>query len=576
MRKLAPAAFAALAVVVAAPLMAQNGRALLHIRTAMVAEDLSVHALPQVPLRLVSARGDTTRVDTDLDGVAEAQVAPGAYTVESAQPFEVGGTRMVWHQAVTVAAEGARVELTPRNATAPDGSALAAVHVASPAATRRVSEEAAIYEKVKSGVFTVWSDEGKGSGFLVDPSGIVLTNAHVVRGATEVRVQVNDSTKVRARVLTVDPDRDVAALAISMARCRGCAVLPLADTTGGPLAVPGERVLAIGSPLNQTGMLTLGIVSKLEERAILSDVNINHGNSGGPLLNGAGNVIAINTFGDFTDQGGPGVSGSILITRAFPSLERARANLAAGQTPAPSDSLLPNAPREPFPLEAWRSAAQQARYDFRPYSGSSGPFDLVIMTPPAIAWREAQAANEVLQRRRRRETRAGVSDNERVDPIQNSPSWTEYTGDRKSVVVFNVVPKVGETKGSFWGNMLGSFAAGMAGTYYSPTEVLEFKGDFRQMTLYRDSVEVLPVDRGRAPAVLNIQTYVARGKDYAYQGVYAFHPADFAPKADGTFAAFTVHIDDTAHPDHPVVFRLAPRTVEKIWHDFAGIELGRR
>ena len=569
--RVAAIAFAALAV---HPLGAQSARAPLHVRTAIVSEDLSVRPLPQVPLRLVSPRGDTVRLDTDLDGIADAQVAPGSYTIESPSPFEVAGTRMVWRVPVVVTASGARVELTPRNATAPDGSALAIVRASAPA-SRRVSEEAQVYEHVKSGVFTVWGDEGKGSGFLVDPSGLVLTNAHVVRGSTEVRVQLRDDTKVRARIVHVDPDRDVAVLAIPMSRCTGCAVLPLADPSAGPLAVAGERVLAIGSPLNQTGMLTLGIVSKVEERAILSDVNINHGNSGGPLLNAGGSVIAINTFGDFTDQGGPGVSGSILITQAIPALERGRAALASGEAKAPADSLLPNAPRQPFPLEAWRAAATQARYDFRPYSGSGGPFDFVILTPTAISWRSAQAANQVLERRRQRESRAGVGSNERVDPIQNAPGWTEYTGERRSVVLFNVLPKVGETRGSFWGNMLGAVAAGALGSpYYSGTSILEFKGDFRQMTLYRDSVEVVPVDRNRAPAVLNIETYRARGKDYAFQGIYAYRPTDFAPRPDGSFATYTLRIEDTAHPDRPVVFRLAPRTIERIWKDFDGIDLG--
>jgi hypothetical protein len=98
--------------------------------------------------------------------------------------------------------------------------------------------------------------------------------------------------------------------------------------------------------------------------------------------------------------------------------------------------------------------------------------------------------------------------------------------------------------------------------------VLEFKGDFREMALLRDSVEVVPVERGRVPAVLNIEDYRVRGKDFAFQGFYVYRPDDFAPRADGTFPAFTLLIDDTARPGQKVEVRLAPRTVEAIWKDF--------
>jgi len=563
MRISVPSAAALCAVAAAsAPVLAQQSP-ILHLRTAIVAEDFSVRPMPQVALVVIGPRGDTTRVETDLGGVADLPLAPGAYRVESARPVDFSGVQLAWRMPVTVSAQGGRAELTNRNATAPDGSPLAAAP--RPAGVRRVSEEAAVFDRVKSGVFTVYGEEGKGSGFLVDPAGLVLTNAHVVNGSREVRVQLDAATAVRARLVQIDRDRDVAVLAIPMARCRGCAVLPLASGSPSEIAVAGERVLAIGSPLNQTGVLTLGIVSRVEERAILSDVNINHGNSGGPLLNGEGKVIAINTFGDMSTQGGPGISGSVLITQAIPALEAARAQAASGAAAAPADSLLPIAPADPYPLDVLKAVGQQARYDMRPYAGSGGAFDFVVLTPPSMAWREAQVVNAVLQRRRGREARAGVTANEKVDPIQNWPSWSEYVGERKAVVVFNVIPKVGETRGSFWGNMLGAM---LAGPYYQPHATLEFKGDFREMTLLRDSVEIVPVERGRVPAVMNIEDYRTTGKDYAFQGLYVYRPDDFAPRADGTFATFTLRITDTAHADRNVDIRVPPRTVEAIWKNF--------
>jgi S1-C subfamily serine protease len=80
-----------------------------------------------------------------------------------------------------------------------------------------------------------------------------------------------------------------------------------------PVAFVGERVLAVGSPLATEGILTTGIVSRVESDAIISDVNINPGNSGGPLLNFRGQVIGITTFGVQEPGRGPGISGIVRI-----------------------------------------------------------------------------------------------------------------------------------------------------------------------------------------------------------------------------------------------------------------------
>jgi S1-C subfamily serine protease len=550
------------ALLPASPLAGQaTTQAALTLRAVAVTQDYEVRALPYAELRILSEAGDTTVVETDLEGVATARLAPGAYRVESVRTVEIGNARLDWAIPVELAAAGTRLELTPRNATTPTGP----INTARP--TRRVSEEAAIFEQVKSGVFTILGEQGKGSGFLVDERGIVLTNAHVIQGSSEVRVQLDPETRIRARILHVDRERDVAALLIPSSRCARCYVLPVANPADGPLAVTGERVLAIGSPLNQTGVLTIGIVSKLEERAIISDVNINKGNSGGPMLNNEGRVIAINTFGDFT-RVGPGISGSILITQADETMRRANEAMALSSFEAPSDSLLPMAPAGAFPLDAIKAVASQPRFDVRPYTGSNGPFDFAIMTPPVVGWRQAQAANAGLARRKQREARAGVSENEQSDPIQQWYAWDEYVGERRPVVVFNVTPKVGQTRASGWANVLGAMAAGMAGTYYVANYDLEFKGDFNHMQLYRNGEEVVPIDRNRIPAVLDVREWNARGKDYAYQGIYVYDPAVFGPNEDGSQPRLEVRIVNTARIDQPTVFPLAPRTVQAVWRDF--------
>jgi len=138
---------------------------------------------------------------------------------------------------------------------------------------------------------------GQGSGFIISTDGLVLTNAHVVRDAKEVTVKLQDRTEHRARVLGVDRATDIAVLKIDAAG------LP-AVVLGDPSQVRvGDYVLAIGAPFGFEQSATQGIVSA-KGRAlpgdsrvpfIQTDAAVNPGNSGGPLFDGAGRVIGINS-----------------------------------------------------------------------------------------------------------------------------------------------------------------------------------------------------------------------------------------------------------------------------------------
>ena len=139
--------------------------------------------------------------------------------------------------------------------------------------------------------------QGQGSGFIVSADGLVLTNAHVVQGASEVTVKLTDRREFRARVLGTDAATDVAVLRIE---ARDLPVVRLGDPAG---ARVGDWVLAIGSPFGFENSVTAGIVSA-KGRAlpgenyvpfIQTDVAVNPGNSGGPLFNLKGEVIGINS-----------------------------------------------------------------------------------------------------------------------------------------------------------------------------------------------------------------------------------------------------------------------------------------
>ena len=138
---------------------------------------------------------------------------------------------------------------------------------------------------------------GAGSGFIVSPDGVILTNAHVVRGASEVTVKLADRREFRAKVLGSDQATDVAVLKIE---AKNLPTVPVGNSRS--LQV-GEWVLAIGSPFGLESTVTAGVVSATGRNLgndsqvpfIQTDVAVNPGNSGGPLFNTRGEVVGINS-----------------------------------------------------------------------------------------------------------------------------------------------------------------------------------------------------------------------------------------------------------------------------------------
>ncbi|NWG30872.1 MAG: DegQ family serine endoprotease [Rhodocyclaceae bacterium] len=139
--------------------------------------------------------------------------------------------------------------------------------------------------------------QGQGSGFIVSPDGVILTNAHVVADADEVIVKLTDKREFKAKVVGADRITDVAVLRIDAKN------LPTVKIGNPQEARVGEWVLAIGSPFGFENSVTAGIISAKSRTLpdegyvpfMQTDVAINPGNSGGPLFNGKGEVIGINS-----------------------------------------------------------------------------------------------------------------------------------------------------------------------------------------------------------------------------------------------------------------------------------------
>jgi len=172
------------------------------------------------------------------------------------------------------------------------------------------------------------SPRAMGSGFIVDPSGLVVTNNHVVTGATEVTVTLNDGTQLSAEVVGFDPKTDLSLLQVETDR-----ELPSAIFGNSDQARVGDRVFAIGNPFGLEGTVTTGIVSA-RGRDIRSgpfddflqiDAPINQGNSGGPLFDVTGKVIGVNTAIFSPNGGNVGIGFAIPSGQARPVIEQLRA-----------------------------------------------------------------------------------------------------------------------------------------------------------------------------------------------------------------------------------------------------------
>ena len=159
--------------------------------------------------------------------------------------------------------------------------------------------------------------EARGSGFIISADGYVVTNNHVVNGATKVTVTLDDGTTLQAKIIGRDPKTDVALL-----RVKPTGKLPFIDLGDSDDVQPGEWVIAVGNPYGLGGTVTAGIVSALGRDLhsgayndfIQVDAPINHGNSGGPLFTQDGKVVGINSM-IISPNGG----GSIGIGFAIPS-----------------------------------------------------------------------------------------------------------------------------------------------------------------------------------------------------------------------------------------------------------------
>jgi S1-C subfamily serine protease len=172
------------------------------------------------------------------------------------------------------------------------------------------------------------TQEGIGSGFLIDNQGHILTNNHVVDGATTVQVTLKNGSTLDAKVLGTDPTDDLAVVSVTPSSVSGITPLQLGDSS---LVKPGQMAIALGNPLGYSSSITVGVISGLNRSLsgsslkgmLQTDAAINPGNSGGPLLDVQGKVIGINTAAETVASGADGIGFAVtsnVATKVLPDL----------------------------------------------------------------------------------------------------------------------------------------------------------------------------------------------------------------------------------------------------------------
>jgi S1-C subfamily serine protease len=532
-------------------MVASQTQQLLRVRILLIDSDLNVKPVPKHVVLITprSPAAEPRRFVMGMDGTADTSLPPGDYVVQSEKPVEFQGKSYRWTQSFTMkSGVDTLLELSVDNATIESN-------------TPRLSAAAdlpSLFRDWQNSVVTVWSDTGHGSGFLIDRKGLVATNQHVVGRADSVQVQLSPTVKVPATVLAANPTKDVAVLWIDPQVVENVRPVRLAYAVDGKApVVEGQQVFTIGSPLHQRKLMTSGIVSRIEARAIISDVNINHGNSGGPLFATDGQVIGITTFGDFSSSGGPGISGIVRIDEAREVIAEA-VNKSATREP-PKGTLLPIEPLRPFPVDALKEAVQGRKFKVSDYQLRAADFDVTFVTPVLTYGVQYQTEQANLQERAKRNKKAGAVQDS-MQPFEEFKNWAEYVGEFQPVLMIRATPKLVE---GFWS----AFGRGLAesqGRYAGPAN-MHFKADFYKMRVFCGATEVTPIHPFKIEHRVAVSNTAVNVNDATYEGLYVFEPSALGPHC-GSVRMVLFTEKEPEKGDNRVI---DAKSLQQIWQDFA-------
>ncbi len=517
----------------------------LHIKIVLVDAEGKATPIPHY-LLLVSenpASALPRRVVTALDGTADVSLRPGNYTVESDRPVAFQGKAYQWTQIVdVVAGRDAVLELKADNAevvTATPETASAALLEADPSGLLALWQDS---------VVAIWTPTTHASGFVIDAKGLIATNQRVIGNATSVEVQLTPAVKVAARVLTADAALDVAVLAIDPKALASVRPVPLACAQPGKPVAEGQGLFTIGAPLRGLKGAAAGTISRVEPRAIVSDLILAAGSAGGPVFNAGGDVIGITTVGDDRDEGSRRRTRIARMDSACAVIASAGSKMKDSKPP--DAAHLPVERPLPFPVDALKEAAKRRAGSLSPYPMTTTDFEVNFITPVLIYGAHYQA-EQVTGRERGTATRK-PAEPALVRPLMDFSNWSEYMADYPPVLLIRVTPKLVE---SLWATVARG-AARTQGVALPP--IKRFKSGFSRMSVFCGDAEVTPIHP------FKLEQRVSE-TDAIYEGLYVFDPGALGPQC-GTVKLVLYSEKEPQKADTRVV---DPKVVEQVWQDFA-------
>ena len=535
------------------------------IKVAIVDGSLNVKSVPKFLLS-VTKHGEPHAVwkfATGFDGLAKLTLPPGDYAARSVTALSFEGKSYMWETTFRVTAgQSVSVDLSNDNASTSDNLSLP---------KRRVSEAAELFKTLRNGVVTIEGELASGTGFVFDEKGLVLTNHHVIADTNDIRVRFDRKTAVRARLLAKDVERDLAVLQINLAAFEGSHVLKIADPrTPEPSIVVGEHVFSIGSPAMQDKILTAGIVSKIEPRAIISDITFGAGSAGGPLFNSVGEVVGVTTFRVEEREGlkkeqvkDSGLAGIIRIEEAQDLIAKARGIAATKGTP--SAELMPFVPDGTFPVETIKTSLMSPQFAAKEYVSDVKNYQVRFMTPVYKFYMIEKDRIESLKIRERRNKDKGKLD--AGEMFKDLRVWKEYAGELAPAVDILALPETTATMKS----MALSAVTNMTVGYSTPLDH-KYKADFSQMKLLCDGKEVTPVRRTKTEIARDLQNYYKTKKRFTYAGVYTYPYEVFEP---GRCSEMVLHVFSEEDIETPIVTPITEAIKNRIWVDFSDFRAAR-
>ena len=519
-----------LAILAVAAQAAITGQTLVVLHIRAVVTDATGRATPVARHALILSDNPPTkevrRILTTLDGTANVRLSPGNYTVESDQPLVFQGKAYHWRQTLDiVAGRDSSLDLTLANAVEdaiPPGT--------TNADTLPATDTSFLLRQRLDSVVEVWTPTAHGSGFLVDPSGLIATNQRLIGDATSVEVQITRSIKVAATVVDADRQRDIALIRINPTVMASIMPVPLGCPRSSTLPVKRDQeIFALAAPLRQDKDWTLGAVSRIDARAIASDLNLATGGMGGPVFTASGDLVGLTTFPDERDEPRRGAARVARIDGVCELVAAAAKKVK--DAPAPGETHLPVEPADPAPTAAFKEAVKRRAGSLLPYQLATSDFDVAFITPLLNFAAQSQ-------------------------PNQNFSNWSEYVADIPPVLLIRVTPKMVE---SLWAKV----ARGAASTQGMALPAFKrLKSGFERLQAFCGPTEVTPIH----PFKLELRVSET---DAVYEGLYVFDPATLGPGCS-TVTLVLYSEKEPAKADTRVI---EPKMLQQVWRDF---EIGKR